>query len=60
MENWAAYLRGQADALGIRVVDTSQLSIERVADALQDEIERLRLQARQTSSPAHVRRLTTG
>jgi len=42
MEAWAAYLRGQADALGIRVIDTSDISIEGVADALRVEIAALR------------------
>jgi hypothetical protein len=31
MENWAAYLRGQADALGLPVLDTSKLCLEEVA-----------------------------
>ena len=42
MDAWAAYLRGQADALGLRVLDTSEMSIEGVADVLQEEIEALR------------------
>lgn len=42
MDTWAAYLRGQADALGLRVLDTSAMSIEAVADVLQEEIEVLR------------------
>jgi broad-specificity NMP kinase len=32
MNTWAAYLRGQADALGLPVLDTSELSIEQAAD----------------------------
>lgn len=43
MDAWAAYLRGQADALGLRVLDTSDMSIEGVADILQDEIAALRV-----------------
>ena len=31
MDNWAAYLRGQADALGVSVIDTSNLTIAAVA-----------------------------
>ena len=31
MDTWAAYLRGQADALGLPVIDTSSLSIPEVA-----------------------------
>ena len=42
MDAWAAYLRGQADALGLRVLNTSEMSIEGVADVLQEEIEALR------------------
>ena len=42
MDAWAAYLRGQADALGLRVLDTSDISIEEVADVLQEESEALR------------------
>jgi hypothetical protein len=32
MHTWAAYLRGQADALGLPVLDTTELSIEQAAD----------------------------
>jgi hypothetical protein len=42
METWAAYLRGQADALGLPVIDTSRLSTEQVADALHEFVELLR------------------
>ena len=42
MDAWAAYLRGQADALGLRVLDTSEIPIEGVADVLQAEIDALR------------------
>ncbi len=42
MSMWAAYLRGQADALELPVVDTTGRSIERVADELVAHIERLR------------------
>lgn len=35
MAAWAAYLRGQADALGLPVLDTSTDSIEASTDALQ-------------------------
>jgi hypothetical protein len=36
MQTWAAYLRGQADALGLAIVDTTALSIAEVADRLQE------------------------
>ncbi|HEX3854934.1 MAG TPA: hypothetical protein VGF76_17920 [Polyangiaceae bacterium] len=42
MDTWAAYLRGQADALGLPVIDTSRLSTDQVADALQELVETLR------------------
>jgi len=45
MDAWAVYLRGQADALGIRVLDTSDMTIEGVADVLQQELEALRAAA---------------
>ena len=34
MHAWAAYLCGQADALGFPVIDTSELDIEQATDAL--------------------------
>jgi len=34
MHAWAAYLRGQADALGLLVIDTSALDVEQATDAL--------------------------
>jgi len=42
MEPWSAYLRGQADALGLSVIDTTALTVEATADALEAEIEALR------------------
>jgi len=42
MDRWAAYLRGQADALDLPVIDTTNLEIDAVADALVVHIERLR------------------
>jgi hypothetical protein len=41
MAAWAAYLRGQADALGLPVVDTSCLSADAVADRLEEIIDAL-------------------
>ncbi len=41
MAAWAAYLRGQADALGLEVVDTSRLATQVVADHLAQVIGRL-------------------
>lgn len=34
MQHWAVYLRGQADALDLPVIDTSDLKPEEVADAI--------------------------
>jgi hypothetical protein len=34
MDHWAAYLRGQADALSLPVIDTTLLTPEQVADEL--------------------------
>ena len=42
MSMWAAYLRGQADAFGLPVIDTTAQSIEAVAGALAAQAERLR------------------
>jgi hypothetical protein len=41
MDSWAAYLRGQADALGLEVIDTSELDIAAVADRIAGVIGRL-------------------
>jgi hypothetical protein len=38
MDCWAAYLRGQADALSVPVIDTSDLTVAQVADALEAEL----------------------
>jgi len=42
MEAWAVYLRGQADALQLPVLDTSRMSVEGVTDALARELDTLR------------------
>jgi hypothetical protein len=34
MHAWAAYLRGQADALGLPIIDATILDIEQATDAL--------------------------
>lgn len=38
MDRWAAYLRGQADALGLPVLDTTARSVENATDALVSEV----------------------
>ena len=42
MDAWAAYLRSQAEARGLRVLETSVTSVEAVADALEHEVSALR------------------
>jgi hypothetical protein len=42
MNSWAAYLRGQADALGLTVIDTSSVDADHVADQL---LSRIRVEA---------------
>lgn len=46
MNAWAAYLRGQADALELPVIDTTGTPIDVVVDALAAEAERLRRSVR--------------
>jgi len=41
MANWQSYLRGQADALGLPVLDTSEVTLEQAADALHGHISAL-------------------
>jgi hypothetical protein len=41
MDTWAAYLRGQADALGLPIVDTTELTIEEAADHLGALVQRI-------------------
>ena len=43
MDSWAAYLRGQADALALPVIDTSAISIEEAASLLESEVRLLQL-----------------
>lgn len=38
MENWAVYLRGQADALGLRVIQTDDLAPDEVAAAVESAV----------------------
>jgi hypothetical protein len=55
MSAWAAYLRGQADALGLPVVDTTEVSFELVAAKLAAAVERLR----QARAAARTRQAST-
>ena len=58
---WAGYLRGQADALELPIVDTTSLNVDAVADALEGEVEALRAEARAppTSRATFARREKT-
>jgi RNase adaptor protein for sRNA GlmZ degradation len=40
MYAWAAYLRGQADALGLEIVDTTHLNMDEATQKLADSLER--------------------
>lgn len=42
MENWAAYLRGQADTLGLPVIQTDNLTPDEVAAAVESAVQGLR------------------
>jgi len=53
-DTWAAYLRGQADALALPVVDTTSRSIAEVAILLREQVDLLReLFTSMTWSPDH-------
>jgi hypothetical protein len=41
MDQWAAYLRGQADAFNLVVIDTTSLSVREAADQLEEVVRRL-------------------
>ena len=41
MDSWAAYLRGQADALNLTVIDTSLLTVSEAAEELEQVVLRL-------------------
>jgi hypothetical protein len=41
MDQWAAYLRDQADSLNLPVIETTSLTITEAADQLEDLVRRL-------------------
>lgn len=41
MDNWAAYLRGQADALGLTIIDTTRSTVGEAARQLESFVRRL-------------------
>lgn len=44
MDSWAAYLRGQADALNLPVIDTTNLALDGAADALATYVQTIRVE----------------
>lgn len=42
MDTWAAYLRGQADALDLPVIDTTRATVDDSLAALRHEVEKVR------------------
>ena len=56
MDAWAVYLRGEADALGLPVLDTTAITIEAAASMLEAEIQRLRRYATDSRSTPHPNR----
>jgi hypothetical protein len=50
---WAAYLRGQADALNLPVIDTTALGIDGAADALVVFVEMVRAAPQAAAEQAH-------
>lgn len=60
MDCWAAYLRGQADALELPVIDTTNLGIDAAVDALTVHVERLRTERAAAEQQAGAVRLDSG
>jgi len=60
MDCWAAYLRGQADALELPVIDTTNLAIDTVADELVVHVEQLRRERAAAEQQARAARLDAG
>jgi len=52
LDNWASYLRGQADALELAILDTTNMNVQAATDALAAEIEALTVAARQLKATA--------
>jgi hypothetical protein len=57
---WAAYLRGQADALELPVIDTTNLGIDAAVDALIVHVERLKAERAAAEQQAGAVRLDAG
>jgi hypothetical protein len=57
MNCWAAYLRGQADALELPVIETTNLGVDAAVDALIVHVERLRTERAAAEQQARAARL---
>ncbi len=53
MDCWAAYLRGQADAMNLPVIDTTSLGTDGAADALVVYVEMIRAERQAAAEQAH-------
>jgi len=60
MDCWAAYLRGQADALELPVIDSTNLGVDAVVDALTVHVERLATERAAAEQQARAARLDAG
>jgi len=58
MDSWAAYLRGQADALDLPIVDTTELTIAEAAARLEALVQRLANSSPSSTSPPSRRRFS--
>src|SRR5205809_770841 len=56
----AAYLRGQADALNVPIIDTSNLGIDAAVDALVVHVEKVRAERPAAEQQARADRLDAG
>jgi hypothetical protein len=56
MDGWAAYLRGQADALDVPVLDTTAASVDEGVAALQAHVTRLRASSNRSGVEGFRRR----
>jgi len=57
MDCWAAYLRGQADALNLPIIDTSNLGIDAAVDALVGHVQQVRAERPAAEQQARADRL---
>ena len=60
MDSWAAYLRGQADALNLPVIDTTNLGIDAAVAALAVYLQQVRIERAAAEQQARADRLEAG